>query len=906
MLGNRFGEEEKKRLLIGAGLSIILLLTVFLAARFSPAKNIIEESEDAIEKEASDPFDYSNVIKIEDLEEVDLFVKDHSPNAKKKGMQWDDRFFNELEGTESSGSDKYIAKCAREEHLFIDKYDGQELFCDVYMDRNTWDTYKIVTRKESYDGLWEVIDYYYQDGKPYFIFKRYETIYTPSYASLEKPGTRLYFRDDVLVRSQIVLDGTLKVSQTGLSLQRNPAYEEFDYYTAPLPVKEQYDSFEIEWLNKAYNLLEAAKNSQGIGRIRGRVTDSKGQAMAGARVVVKDKESGEVKYAVETAEDGTFSFLVYQDLKKYSLIATAGDGYRDMLISELALDKRASEYEYYDLVLYQTGLTPSQVALNIHDAETFKTEIPFDAGLAAHVKIREGYNNTEGETVFDGDTDSNGYVEVELPQGAYTVETESTGYVTEWANMDVSQFKMKKQLYTVKCPEADMAKVLLTWDSDVDLDLTFFTPYHGIKGDSDHIGGYRLKDDYGNYITADNAYGCEVGYVNIPGCESYRVYATSYPDIMSGAYGAGTLKDSNAKVYVFYPDGSVEACDLSCEGNGVVWEAVEFCQKNYSTYNHLYSKLGGKTWWLADKGIAKEQQSSDFRSDMQVTGRLKKEYNDTEEEYYLTFDSPITIFLEDESGKGQYQKVDEIALLFDPYYTSNITEHLDLYLGQYMTGTIKKAGYTPKGEPVLSIQSMTVSRDITANRSEVVPSGYKDFLEKRLKEGQIAYTLADINNNNIPELVVIDPNDKSYESGAKIYTCESGEVELIGSFGTEGGYFTYFPLQNFIMDESVSGGVYRQSFCFFDEHSVYWEEYEKNEDPDGADYTFYSNWYDMIGTDTVYAKVRVDEGVELSALEYQKALESKFQNIDRNTGKFVDVYSCVAASRIENIEFDED
>ena len=900
-------ENQNMPMLIGlAGLlllTFIVLATGVYTHRYGAdsqqASNYALEGSSTVAKEAVEPIDrdavnLGNVQTITGLEKVDMKAQKHFPGAREEGMDWDDSYLSE------SGD--------RSEYVFIDQTDSKELYCEVHGDRENNRINKISTVKESREGLLEVVDYYYRDNKPYFISQRYETIYTPTYESTDKAGVRFYFTDDVMVRCRTVVAGSLFVSQTGLSLQENPDYEEFDYFKAPDAIREQYDSFETEWLNRGYNILEAVKDSEPVGKLCGIVTDIQGDAIGGCSVLVQNMATGEMTYATETYSSGEFNIYVKQDSQQYR-ICILKDGYDDMYISGLALDSRSSVYEYNSITLYPSKADTAKVTLNVYDGDTYRSDAPAVSGVSAHISVREGFNTRLGKEAAQCDTDEQGNAELKLKPGCYTVETVCDGYITGYSNIEVSPYGSKKQLFVVKQPRANMVTALLTWDSDADMDLTVFTPYQGDNGDMAYIGGVVLEDEHGNSIANNNTGGCETAYLDLSKNGSYKIYVSDYSDIISGSYGSDALCNGNATLCVYYSDGTSKTCELNSDSYGMLWEAAEVSRSSYTSRDHLYSSAGGKKWWNARKDIVKSQENVQFGEGMQLTGRLESDYSyaylDADwmhsKKYSMQFDAPIRLVIKENEVERTYT-YENIDVSFDLKQDYDALSHLDLLVGQYVTGTIKEAGITEEGEPYLVLQSLELLHEAGTDNL-AVPKEYLAILADRINDGAVAYTFIYLNDNSTPELVILNQKDSSHGSGADIYTYDNGSVELIGSFGSWGGNFTYYPMKNLIEVEETSNGSHSETYCYFDKHTVYTVDYESSMEFPEYGISRILGQYNMNGIEYVNPVPGRGNSVPTSAEEYEKQMESMFKNIDRNTGRYIDRDSCLKASRIEDIRF---
>ncbi len=901
-------EENKKKPVIIAIVVLILIAVVFVCTgiftkRYGVNLPGVENTDGAVDelaRKALEPIDresvdLSNVKIISELDKVDLSARKHASGSRQRGMAWDEGFLN------MSGD--------KTQYRFIDKADGKELSCEVYTDDGGKTVNRIITYKEAGDGRPEIIEYFYRDNKPYFISKRNEEVYTPAYDSADKPGVRFYFKDDVLVRSRTVVEGTMLVSQTGLYVDDNPDYEEFEYYSAPDAVKLQYDRFEQEWLNKAYNILEAVKNTKAIGRVSGKVTDDQGKELSDIKVLIQKVSDGNIIYAAQTDTLGTFSMNVKLDKDSYRICVLGNENLSDAYIYDCVLDLGSGVHEYNNIVLYPKEAEVCDASFDVYDGETYRSGNKAGSGVFSRICIREGIGNRLGEKIAECYTNTKGEVETALKPGFYTLETVSEGYATGYTNIEVTQYGCKKKIFVVKTPQENTAKVLLSWDSDIDLDLTVFTPACGTRGDMARITRDTFEDALGNSLKSDNTDGCETAVVNTAADGGYKAYVSCYTDIISGAYGCDDLMRSRPAVCVYFSDGTCRSCEFDGTSYGVLWEALEVNRGDVTPGGRFYSTVGGKEWWLENKSISAGGENVRYKSGMQIRGRLESDFSYAysvsdwinNKKFFLGFDNEVNIIVSDDEHELTVS-TDRVDVRFDLAKDYNILSHLDLHVGQYVEGSIREIGTSEDGRLYLVLESLTLLRD-KADSEPAVPMEYLGLLADRIKDGAVAYSVIYVNDNATPELVVLNPQGASHENGAELYTYDNGSVDLVGTFGYWGGNFTYYPMKNLICVEETGNGSHMESYCSFDKYTVNTVNYESSLDFPEYGISKVNGQYTMNGTEYVNPIPGRGNAVPVTPEEYEKQMKTMFGVTDRNTGRYIDLDSCRMATKIEDIRF---
>lgn len=615
---------------IGAMVLIVLLLIAEILSLMSH-RNAGKESrggETAVEEGGRVTDEDGNVIiteeniaeaepiRIEGFLPVDLSRREHTPGEKVSGMEWDKTLFYRLEDTDSlsDDNDNYIAECRVTHYRMYREDSGRDIEYEVYRDPENEAVHKIVSIEETEDGRYELVDYYYVDGKPNFIFQRYDSVYTPTYATLEKPGMRYYFNADTMVRSRCVGED-LKVSQTGLSFQNKEGYEEYDYFDAPEAVKEQYDEAEAEWLNRAYNTYDAVKEGVSIGILRGTVRDTAGSALSGYQIYVQNTEDGKILYQAETAPDGSFSMYVYLDGKDCQLYAAGNETYEGTYVYGIKLEDSALYYNYDPVILHRFDGDSYPVTLQLCNAGELDTGAEVSAGgvAGADIVVRKGTDARRGATVCEDKTGENGAATLTLPAGSYTAKISCDGYATNYINLEVTDSALSRDIYMIKAPSAGQTAVLLTWDSEMgkDLDLTIFTPYQAGEGDMARIGGGVLSDEYGNYILHDNSMGCEVAYLDAAKSGPYKIYVNDYTDSQAGNYDTNIFSRLDVHIYIYRQGGDVTELHVPGDENGVVWEVAELTGSRVSVTGRIYVQPTGKRWWVEDKAFCNQLELSE-------------------------------------------------------------------------------------------------------------------------------------------------------------------------------------------------------------------------------------------------------------------------------------------------------
>ena len=543
---------------------------------------------------------------------IDLYAENVQPGGKAAGMGWDNTLFYWLEDCDTtSDADGNIARCRITKTQMILADGGKPIQYEIYRDPDTDVIYKIVSIRGMGTDL-TLTDYYYQDGKPNFIFERNDSVYTPTYATIDKVGERYYFNNDVMVRWRMIREP----QQIG-EYTLNPSevwYSQADYFAESDQIREIYDNKEREMLNRAYNTWNAVMSDRGIGTVEGYVKDTSGTPVSGAVVNIYRKTDGVLLYQMTTGEDGRFQAYVYLDGEECFFTVTGDETvYKAAVVNGLNLTDNSMMHSYDNLVLHKVSGDEYQVHLDVHAANEAKANedgsVSCENLRGVTVNFREGSDSREGEILLTSQAAENGELLAKLPSGTYTAELVTDGYITTWMNIEVPEQETWCSGWMIPATAENQTAVLLTWEGeDTDLDLTVFTPNQSTAGDMAHVGGSITSDGRGNLLISDNPSGCEIIYLNTGDMGAFKIFVSDYTNSLGGNYSADRLASLNVHIYIYNSNGLVEDYAYPAGQNGVVWEVAEVNGRTVTPSQRTYTEISGKNWWTTNKSGASEEE----------------------------------------------------------------------------------------------------------------------------------------------------------------------------------------------------------------------------------------------------------------------------------------------------------
>lgn len=541
---------------------------------------------------------------IPDVGTIDVYAVNRTPTEKVAGTKWDKSLFYWLEDiSRENPQDGYLAKCRISKAVLRNSENGQLIQYEVYRDPQTDEIYKIVSIEEEGERL-RLTDYYYRDGIPNFIFVRYDSVYTPTYATTGKTGERYYFASDMMVQWRVIRTPG-KVEDCTISPTQS-SYQKTDYFQQDEAARKAYDDMELRMLNAAYNTYDAISSYTGIGVMEGVVQDASGVGVGGAAVDIRRKGDNVLLYRVVTAQDGSFKCHVYLDGTECTLTVRAGDAFKTATVYGIVLKDSGMTGAFGTIILGKAGAEEYPVHINIYIADNARSNE--DGSLenvpasGAAVILREGAGAREGAALLTLKVGEGGSLDTALPSGIYTAQVDAPGCARTFLEIRVEDGAASVDGYVLRSLQEGMAGVVLTWTgADVDLDLTLFTPFQSTAGDMAHVGGQVSGDEHGNSLLSDNSAGCEVIYVNTAQDGSYKLYVSDYTNVQAGNYGADVLGKADIHIYIYDSTGLVAECVFPAGQKGVVWEVAEISGSRITPSQRVYDRMDGKTWWLEKK-----------------------------------------------------------------------------------------------------------------------------------------------------------------------------------------------------------------------------------------------------------------------------------------------------------------
>lgn len=318
--------------------------------------------------------------------------------------------------------------------------------------------------------MYAACDLFVKNKKPSFVFQYQTDNYVSTYATPDKKGQRFLFHNDCLVTwrkvsgqaTKNIIIGKNEYDRLSAGWAKNTLYK---YASLDEDEKNKFDKMESRMLNAAYNTYETVMSAEGISVIQGYAYDEDESGLSGATVELYDENFENVLFCTVTDANGAYQIYVPFEEYVYN-ICVVKDGYDSCDIYDVEVNNEQIGVYQDSIYLFLTGGSDTYVSLRLGDAFNYNSS---GTGMlllsGADINIRTGINNRTGsQIVFRGTTDADGYIQIELKPGVYTLEVLMPGYETMYYTI-IADPILDNNYEFYASPELDDGEyaVVLTW-----------------------------------------------------------------------------------------------------------------------------------------------------------------------------------------------------------------------------------------------------------------------------------------------------------------------------------------------------------------------------------------------------------------------------------------------------------
>ena len=203
------------------------------------------------------------------------------------------------------------------------------------------------------------------------------------------------------------------------------------------------------------------------------------------------------------------------------------------------------------------------------------------------IEVREGWNNSDGEILYSFSSDSNGYYEISIPLGNYTVTVKKDGFITNSINVVVSgtinlnfQANIVPDSTDTETQVGDL-RIVLTWGATPsDLDSHLVGP---TLNDSGYFHTYYSNKNY--YYNNELSAFLDLDDTSSYGPETTTVYAMADSGIYSfyvhdyttyTGTDSTVMASSGAKVEVYRGETIIQVFHVPTNKTGTLWHVFNY------------------------------------------------------------------------------------------------------------------------------------------------------------------------------------------------------------------------------------------------------------------------------------------------------------------------------------------
>lgn len=227
--------------------------------------------------------------------------------------------------------------------------------------------------------------------------------------------------------------------------------------------------------------------------------------------------------------------------------------------------------------------------LSIYDSNSNLSDV--------NIKIIKGYDNVEGEALYEDKTAGDGSIVFEhIEKGEYTVVFEKSGFAETVENVYVSD-NTQVLKYIPECSNDDDVIVVAEWKGDYDLDICFFN-----ASTKERISYGNPVDKSGSFIYGDNQkLHYEMIYLrNFNNEEVRNIYLV---DVNGAQNGNSLMESDGVKISVYCGASCIYQINADSNHSEPIWNPVYIYNSNVYENDESYhtSNEEGYDWSLLSK-----------------------------------------------------------------------------------------------------------------------------------------------------------------------------------------------------------------------------------------------------------------------------------------------------------------
>lgn len=221
-------------------------------------------------------------------------------------------------------------------------------------------------------------------------------------------------------------------------------------------------------------------------------------------------------------------------------------------------------------------------------------------------ELAEGFDNIEGKSIIQAETEADGTANFEVPEGEYTLRWHGGSYFDGYQNVTVQGETVILRKWLIGGPQnpaqpieeandTHSAYILLEWQSEENLDLCVY------QEENDRcIGVEQTKDAEGSFLYRDNSgdQGYELVYLADATIGNYRIYVKDCDSILNDR--ESRMEAEGVSVSIYTAQGAVYQKSAEAGESAGLWECASLCGGEVSGQDRYLYDLTDYAWALRD------------------------------------------------------------------------------------------------------------------------------------------------------------------------------------------------------------------------------------------------------------------------------------------------------------------
>lgn len=533
-------------------------------------ESVSEEPSEEVQEEVTEEEAPENLLDVTGLYNQETRVIDYSqtisePGERNPKLAWEDKVFSKIENIRAPQNAEVNNYIFSRKYAYTEQEKKLEFL--IYTNPETDKAEKITTREYCGEDI-EVTNYYYNNGRINYISQYRQDVDIPINASTADVQSRYYYSADTLVKF-LFCEGETATEYN---------VKEVDNFSEG--TIEQYNYIEASMLNKAYINYNVIRLLDESVKLEGYVCDEFNTGLNEVSVMILN-ENDEQMAQTYTTQDGYYSIeLPVNNSATYKLVAQKNT-LDTVYVYNLHARQGSSVCDVEPIYMaYTENGAIYNMQIFVRDAANAVN------GLSeATIRLRNGFNNYDGEVIATGTLDATGAIVCPMRAGCYTAEVQKGGYETSYFSIVTKLDHQAVLGYGVADVGENQVVTILSWDTTpLDLDLRVIS--------SNQARCDRSGIDSVGSTMAEMIRTTELG------SDTFECFVSDFTNCTGGDHMSYGMSGSNAYVAVYSADGLQAQFHVPIAHAGVVWKPFEIRNARILDVNEYYYSVDPESIWM--------------------------------------------------------------------------------------------------------------------------------------------------------------------------------------------------------------------------------------------------------------------------------------------------------------------